>query len=392
MPAALTIAGKDLRQRLRDRSAIMLAIVVPLVLAAIFSMLFGPSATPREFRYAIVDGDRSEISQGFAADVLGGLEEADVASVVPRENEATARRQVRDGDLDAAFLVPPGFAAGVQGEQPVDITIVGSPDSVTATSVARSVARSYAEGLNAVRVAVAALGAEGVRLAPADIEQVAEQTVHGAAPLTLTDVSADARVLDAKTYFAAGMAVFFLLFTVQFGVSSLVDERAEGTLSRLLAAPVRRRSILVGKLLTSVVLGVVSLTVLVVATSLLLGARWGNPVAVAALVLCGVLAATGITAVVASAAKTAEQAGSWQAVVAVSLGLLGGAFFPIQQSGSLMATLSLVTPHAWFMQGLADTSGGGGLAQVLPACVALLAMAAATGAVALSRIDKVLAP
>jgi ABC-2 type transport system permease protein len=263
---------------------------------------------------------------------------------------------------------------------------------VTATSVARSVARSYVEGLNAVRVAVAAVGSAGVEMSPAELERVAEDTVHGAAPVRLADVSATARVLDAKTYFAAGMAVFFLLFTVQFGVSSLIDERAQGTLSRLLAAPVPRWSILAGKLLTSIVLGVASVTVLVVGTSLLLGADWGNPFAVAALVVSGVLAATGITAVVASMARTAEQAGSWQAVVAVSLGLLGGAFFPIQQSGSVMATASLVTPHAWFMQGLADLSGGGGLAPVAPACGALLLMAGVTGAVALARIGRVVAP
>ena len=85
-------------------------------------------------------------------------------------------------------------------------------------------------------------------------------------PVALNDISTTAKVLDSKTYFAAGMAIFFLLFTVQFGVSSLIEERSEGTLARLLAAPVRRSSILVGKLLTSIVLGVVSLTVLVVAS------------------------------------------------------------------------------------------------------------------------------
>jgi ABC-2 type transport system permease protein len=199
-------------------------------------------------------------------------------------------------------------------------------------------------------------------------------------------------VLDVKTYFAAGMAVFFLLFTVQFGVSSIIEERSEGTLPRLLAAPVSRWSILVGKLLTSVVLGVTSLTVLIIGTTVLLGAAWGSPVAVALLVLAGVLAATGITSVVASLAKTSEQAGSWQAVVAVCLGLLGGAFFPIQQTGSLMATASLVTPHAWFMRGLGNLAGGGGVGEVLPAVAALLLMAALTGGFAFQRIGRVLAP
>jgi ABC-2 type transport system permease protein len=269
--------------------------------------------------------------------------------------------------------------------------VVGSVDAATASDVARSVATSYVDGLNAARVAVAALVRAGVGLTPADIQQVAEQTVHGAAPVALRDTSAAARLLDTKTYFAAGMAVFFLMFTVQFGVSSLIEERTEGTLPRLLAAPVSRASIVLGKLLTSVVLGVVSISVLVVGTSLLLGASWGNPAGVAMLIVAGVLAATGITAVIASLARTAEQAGSWQAVVAVTLGMLGGAFFPIQQSGSFMATVSLITPHAWFLRGLGNLAGGG-VATVLPAVGALLLIAALTGAVALRRIGRVVAP
>ena len=392
MSASLQIAWKDLRQRVRDRSAIMLAIVVPLGLAAIFSMIFGPASTPSPFEYALVDEDRSTISRSFGEEVLASLEEDGIATVAATD-EAEARAGVRDGDLDAAFIIPAGFADRVESEGPARLDVVGSVDSATATEVARSVVSSYVAGLDAVRVAVAGVAhGSGGELPPDQLQEVAQLTVTTAAPVTIQDTSAEAHVLDVKTYFAAGMAVFFLLFTVQFGVSSLIEERTEGTLSRLLAAPVRRTSILVGKLLTSVALGIVSLTVLVLATSLLLGATWGNPVGVGLLVVSGVLAATGITSVVASLAKTAEQAGSWQAVVAVTLGLLGGAFFPIQQSGSLMATVSLVTPHAWFMRGLGSLAGGGEVLAVLPAVGALLLIAAVTGAVASRRIGRIVAP
>jgi ABC-2 type transport system permease protein len=391
MSASLLIAWKDLRQRVRDRSAILLAIVVPLGLAAIFSLIFGPAETPSPFAYALVDQDRSAISRTFGDDVLTSLEDNDIATVAEMD-EAAARAGVRDGDLDAAFILPAGFADDVQSQAPAQIDVVGSVDAATATDVARSVASSYVDGLNAVRVAVAGVAHEGGAVSPGQLQEVAEQTVAAAPPVALEDTSAAAHVLDVKTYFAAGMAVFFLLFTVQFGVSSLIEERAEGTLSRLLAAPVRRSSILVGKLLTSVALGIVSLTVLVLGTSVLLGASWGNPIGVAMLIIAGVLAATGITSVVASLAKTAEQAGSWQAVVAVTLGLLGGAFFPIQQSGSVMATVSLITPHAWFMRGLGGLAGGGEALAVLPAVAALLLIAAVTGAVASLRIARVVAP
>jgi ABC-2 type transport system permease protein len=184
------------------------------------------------------------------------------------------------------------------------------------------------------------------------------------------------------------MAVFFLFFTVQFGVSSLLDEKAGATLGRLLAAPIPRTSVLVAKLVTSLVLGVASLAVLVVATTVLLGADWGDPLGVALLVVAGVLAATGVTALVASVARTTEQAGNWTAIIAVVLGLLGGAFFQVSQAGSAMATLSLVTPHAWFLRGLGDLAGGGGPVAVLPAVGALLAFAAVTGGLAVWRVRK----
>lgn len=386
MRAALHIAGKDLRQRLRDRSAILLAVVVPLALAAIFSVLFGPASTPRAFRYAVVDHDHSRITATFEHQVLGMLADRGIVTVRPMA-ERQARTAVADGSLDAAFVFPAGFAANVQSPRPVAVQVVGSVDQVTATDVARSIARAYVADLNAARVAVAAVTHQRPGTSPS---AVASEVVGSAPALQLADVSAQARVLDTKTYFAAGMAVFFLLFTVQFGVSSLIDERSDGTLGRLLAAPVRRTEILAGKLVTSFVLGVASLTVLVLATTWLLGASWGNPLGVGLLVVAGVLAGTGITSLVASLARTPEQAGSWQAVVAVTLGLLGGSFFPIQQSGALLATLSLATPHAWFLRGLADLSGG--VVDVLPAVAALLAIGLATGTVAVLRIDKVVAP
>ena len=391
MHPSLLIAAKDLRQRARDRSAFLLAIVVPFTLAAIFSLLFGPAATPRAFEYAVVDQDRSAVSRAFTEEVLGALQEQGVAEVSELD-EQQARAGVRDGDLDAAFVLPRGFAADVASPRPAELRVVGSADAPTATVVARSVARSYVGGLDAVRVAVAAVGASRPGLTPAEIERVAQETVHGVPPVALEDASAAARVLDVKTYFAAAMAVFFLLFTVQFGVSSLIDERGEGTLARLLAAPVPPWAILVGKLLTSVVLGIVSLTVLMVASALMLGADWGDPLGVGLLVVAGVLAGTGITSVIASLARTSEQAGTWQAVVAVTLGLLGGSFFPVQQGGELIANLSLVTPHAWFLGGLGDLAGGGGAERALPSVAALLGMAAVTMGIALLRIRKVVAP
>src|SRR4029453_365339 len=101
------------------------------------------------------------------------------------------------------------------------------------------------------------------------------------------------------------------------GVSSLLDERSGGTLRRLLAAPVRRWSVLAGKLLTRGIIGAGRTVVLWLGSAVLMSSHWGNPLGVGMLVVTGVLAATSVTALVASLAGNADQAGSWGAVVAV---------------------------------------------------------------------------
>jgi ABC-2 type transport system permease protein len=95
---------------------------------------------------------------------------------------------------------------------------------------------------------------------------------------------------------------------------------------------------------------------------------------------------------VATLAKTADQAGSWQAIVAVVMGALGGAFFPIAQAGRGLALLSYLTPHGWFMRGLADLAGGGGVGAVWQPAAAMLVFAAIGGGLAVLRSPKLVRP
>jgi ABC-2 type transport system permease protein len=183
------------------------------------------------------------------------------------------------------------------------------------------------------------------------------------------------------------MAVFFLFFTVQFGVTSLLEERSEGTLARLLAAPISRASILGGKLLTSFGLGVISMAVLVVATSLLFGADWGNPLGVAILIVAAIASAMGIMSLIASVARNAEQAANWQSVVSVVLGLLGGTFFPVSQAPGVLSTLTFAAPQAWFLRGLGDLRGGS-LSVIWVPVLAMLGFAVVSGGLALFRLRR----
>lgn len=375
MRAAITISLKDLRERIRDRSALLFGIVVPLGLALIFSSVFGGAfGVELDLDYAVVDLDGGPVAAAFVDDVLPGIVGAGLGEVTTSDDPDEVRDRVRDGELTAAFVLPAGFSDAVTTGQPTTIEVLGNVDAGIGTQIAQAIASGFATEVGAVQVAVGATLGERAD-DPEAVGRIAAAVSGQPAPITIGEVETRRRQLDPVTYLSAGMAVFFLFFTVQFGVTSYLEERRVGTLQRLLVAPIGRWAVIVGKLLTSFVLGVVAMAVLVVASDLLIGAVWGDPLGVALLVVCGVVAATAIMALIASVARTSEQANVWQSIIAVVLGALGGVFFPIASEGWL-GRLTLLTPHQWFMRGLSAMAGGGGASEAVPAALALLGFAA----------------
>jgi len=396
MHSAWTIAIKDLKLRLRDRSALIIGIIAPLALAAIFSFVFNP-IEDFEFSasYVVVDDVAGPAARLFVEQVLGGLASDENISVEELGSVAEARALV-DVELDpfaeidqadAAFLIPAGFSVAVASEGPASMEVLAGRGADTAAGVAVAVAEQFASQLQTARVATATAERFGIEGDRAEIGLRALAVPNLA---TLVDDEATSKILSGTTFYAAGLAIFFLFFTVQFGVNGLLEERHAGTLPRLLAAPIPKFAIVGGKAITAFALGVVSMVVLAVASTLMFGAEWGNPVGVLLLILAGIFAAIGIMGIVGAFAKTAEQAAVFSSIIAVVLGFLGGTFFPVGQSGGLLARLRFITPHAWFMQGLGDLSGGN-VADVLPAVVVLILFGAVCGTLAAFGVRRGLA-
>jgi ABC-2 type transport system permease protein len=379
---ALLITAKDLRQRLRDRSALLVAVVAPLALAFALSVtISGFSAGSVTYHIGVVNLDRGRAATAF----FGAAKQAPVRLRTER-NTAAARKRVKDGKLDAAIVLPRGLSATFLGGPTVQIDVLGDPNNQVGTLVARALSDSYASYARTIQLASRALGNSTKPL------QIATRGDSLQSPVSVSDTSTTRKNLDPKTYYAAAMAVFFLFFAVQFGISSLLDERRDGTLARLLAAPIPRRSIIGAKALTSLSIGLTSMVVLALTTRYALGAHWGNPFGIGVLIICAVLAATGVTAFVTTLAKTQEQANAWLSMVSIILGLLGGSFFPVAQAGGVVSTLSKMTPHAWFLSGLQDLSSGEALSSIVEPSIVLLAIAAACGGLALVRVRKLIEP
>jgi ABC-2 type transport system permease protein len=378
MSPVVAIALKDLRQRLRDRSALVLGFIAPVAVAALISVAFG-SAGSFHADVAVVDLDRGPVAAGFTSFVKDP-DLADLLTVKPVTGEADARSAVAEGRLDTAFVIPPGFSAAVTSGRLPAITVLSSTDAPIAEQVARSLAESFTAQLQAVQLSVQSALRAGAPHASAQA-LAAEASAMQPPEQTVTQ-PAGTRALTGTSYYAPAMGIFFMFFAIGFGARGYFLERTGGTLDRLAVAPIGPGAILAGKSLATFVYAAASLGTVAVITSLAFDAQWGPPAVVLALVLALALTMVGLTALVITVARTERQADGFASLLTFGLVLLGGNFVFIGGAPALVRTLALLTPNGWALRALTDLAGGAAWTAALVPLMAILAFALCTAGVA----------
>lgn len=369
-----TMTLYDLRQRIRDKSVIIFAIIVPLALMFVLDLVLGdvtePQLKPTTVAAAVPAGDPLAAA---LIDSIKGLDGHNGLDVTVRDAAADDVHDLtRNGTVQLGLIVPEGFGAALQRGQAQDVTVVSGDGAGIEQSIISSVVESTLDRFAAGAVAAAAGSQSG--LAPADLLAIGQQVATSSSTISLEQGTAPDEQLSATGALVAGQAGLFLLFTVGFGVTALVSEREQGTLARLRSMPMRPWSIVAAKGLVSFLLGVVATAVLLTVGGWFFGVGFGNLLAVAVLVLAAVTAATSLMFIIARIARTSEQANIAQSIIAMVLGIAGGAFFQVTARG-LAGTLLDLNPVSAFIRGLGITAGGGGLGDIGVPLLTLLGFA-----------------
>ncbi|MGD0942688.1 MAG: ABC transporter permease [Acidimicrobiales bacterium] len=381
MRTALAIARKDLRQRIRDRSAIVVGVIAPVAIAGLMSLAFN-GMNSFHFTLGLVELDHGPVAVELAK-ALDAPQLRQVITVSEVSSTALARAEIKSGYLGAALVIPAGFSAAVTGEHPESLTTLSSNDGSIVGSVTTSIASSFVAQVNADRLAFAtALAAGAPRGDAAQLIGVVSK-LH--IPLQAVQQAVGAHELKVISYYSPGMGVFFLLFTINYASRSFFVDRSQGMIERMRAAPVSPVEILLGKALSVFVYGVVSLATIGVVTTAAFGADWGAPLPAALVGLALVFSVICLTALVIGVARTQRQAEGISSILVFGLALLGGDFFFISSAPSTIKHLALLTPNGWAIRGFTDLATiGGGLGTIVEPVVAILVISAVIGAIALS--------
>lgn len=180
------------------------------------------------------------------------------------------------------------------------------------------------------------------------------------------------------------MFAFFLVLTLGW---MFVAERRQGTLKRLLVAPVNRTAILIGKLLPCFLLSIFQGIFLLLMGKLVFGMGWGvDPLWLFPLIICTSVAATGLAMLIATWARTESQVAIFGTLLVLVLAGMSGCLMPRELMPETMKQFSLITPQAWALDAYAQLllSPTPNFEIVQQSCLVLLAFGA--GFLLLSRL------
>ena len=183
-----------------------------------------------------------------------------------------------------------------------------------------------------------------------------------------------------------GYTIFGVFFIVLTLASSFSREKQDGTFQRILAAPLSKTTLLIGKLLPYYLVNLIQIGLMFAVGRVMFDIRLGNLPALVILSFALAAAANGLGLMVAAIGKTEAQIHGLSILLAIILSALGGMMVPAFVMPNWMSSLSLVTPHAWALSGYHDVMIRGlGLGQVLPEVTVLVCFASFFFLIALWR-------
>ncbi len=398
---AMALVRKDLRLFVRDKTALFFALALPVGLAAIMGTALGGqmggggSGKIKKVAIAVEDRDGSDRSRDFVA----ALQDSEDLRVDVVED---ARRVVADGKRAGGLIIPEGYgAARTNGATAPKIKLYRDPAQQIASQVMvfqlapvmmGQMADSMGSGMMGRVLDMISFPSEGREDAEdalttsydrvsAIMESLEESGALEDASESDDETDGDAdggggfdmmsalpdfmgleiedlapptsdgapRSAGASHAFAA-MAVMMLLFNLVASAGTLQDERAEGTLDRLRLMPAAGRAVLLGKVLVTMFLALVQLSVMFTFGAIVFDVpvlEHFFELAVTCLVWAFTASALGL--LFATACRTRKQMEGLSTLVILGMSAIGGAWFPREITPDWFQTAGLVTPVAWAM-------------------------------------------
>jgi ABC-2 type transport system permease protein len=384
---SLLIAWKDFKIRMKDRKGMVTMIVMPLILTAILgaalSDVMGGDGGFSETTVGLYQADQDPIAEALRTEVLLELE---FVKVKLAQDDAELEELLKAGKIDVGLSIPVEWSSDINNGGLKEISIYSQTDKQVKATVIQSIVESFSERVKTVslsttavisdltesRAATTGAGTENMKEVVDII--VADLNQAGQIQFEIEEESIGKKMVSSMQYYAAAMAVMFLLFNATMGAKSIIQERNTETLARLMMSPTSNGSILIGKFMGTLLFALIQLIIFYIATSLFYDVNWGgNILQVVAVGIAYSVAVSGLSMILAAVVSEEKTTDLISGVGVQIFAILGGSMLPIYIFPDALQSFANITPNKWALTSFLTVMSGTSWSQLfLPISVLIL--------------------
>lgn len=354
------VVRKEARHITRDRRSFFLVTVSPVFLLLVMAYTF--MVDIENVAVAVMDRDGTPLSRRYLAG-LGGT--GDVLVRYVADDYQDLERWLMTSEAKAAIVIPPGFERDLQGGRETSVQILIEGTEPTTANTAMQHIAGYTQ-----------------QFALEVVSRVAERAGRPVDQATLVPIELRTRTwynptLKAVIGFLPALIAMVMGMPAVTTTLALTREKEHGTLEQLIATPIRRSELLVGKLIPYVLSGMLGILLCVIVAVYWFGSPFEGSFALYMVLSVAFLLASLAIALVMSVFVKTQQAAQLGAMLVFFFPgfFLSGIFYPLVSMEPLMKMEAYLVPTTHYVlisRGI--FLKGQGLNALWPYSLALLVM------------------
>lgn len=327
----LSIAIKELKQNLRDRKAMALMILFPIVLIVIlgtaFSKVMGDNIDLGEIKVIYSVEGKGNVSESFDA-LKESLKQYNV-SFTYTDNKKKAIEDMENSEYSCYVVF---------NENNKEIKLYKNDRYNFNASFIEGILNTFVQRYNVIN--------EIAVVNPKVIPNIVKDDKANFVSLESLDKRHQPRAIDYYGVTMTTLIVMYAAMTAGYGMNS---ERVRNTINRMFVSPLRKQEIFAGKVIGFLLITMIQIGVVVVFGKYVIKVNWGDNIGIILAVLSAEIAMSISIGIAVSffAKSEAAMTGILNLIIPITI-FLGGGYVPIEQINSkVISGLSKISPVKW---------------------------------------------
>jgi ABC-2 type transport system permease protein len=327
------ICWKDLLEFGRSKLRLVMLVLMPLFMMVMVGFIFPTGSTISDTPIALVNNDTGTLGSSFVTQLQTINNQTGMMKLSTAQDFNDIKTKLQNSEINGGIIIPENFSSNILSGKQGSLTIVIDQSNPQMSLTMQGVLTKTIEAM-------------GKQTAIYNLNSTYHVTITTATSMVTPYVVESKGIVPGEpNYFqfvAPGIIAMVVMMALMTGLPHAISyEKDIGTLDGMLAAPINRLSIILGKVMAQTVRGMIQGFIILLLAVVLFGVVIeGNILLVIFLILLTVFSFVGLGILITSFTENEETATMVMMTLMFPMMFLSGVFFPLQQM-------------PWYMQGLA---------------------------------------